>query len=145
MNQPEIKVTPLIDVLLVLLIIFMVITPTRSSSVETAIPSEPTNIDNTPPHPDTLVLKVNGDDSLSLNHIDGLGTVEEPEKAIEYIRDIFRGRTENSALNEKGEITRTVFVKAPRSANYGSVAKVVDAAKIAGAGPVSLQIDMLDE
>jgi biopolymer transport protein ExbD len=37
-----------------------------------------------------------------------------------------------------------VFIKAPRRLDYGSVAKVVDAVKIAGAAPVSLQIDDLD-
>lgn len=145
MNQPEINVTPLIDVLLVLLIIFMVITPTRSSSLEAAIPSEPKNIAIAKEHPDSLVLKINEDRSLTLNHLEKVATVDQPEEAIEMLRKIFRLRTANMAFNDSGSISRTVFVKAPRSVNYGSVAKVVDAAKIAGAGPVSLQIDMLDD
>ena len=41
-------------------------------------------------------------------------------------------------------IERTVFIKAPRSLDYGSVARVVDAVKLAGAYPISLQIDDLD-
>ena len=39
---------------------------------------------------------------------------------------------------------RTVFIKAPRSLDYGSVARVVDAVKMAGAFPISLQIDDLE-
>jgi len=39
---------------------------------------------------------------------------------------------------------RTVFIKAPHDVPYGSVAKVVDAVKLAGAYPISLQIDRLD-
>jgi len=41
-------------------------------------------------------------------------------------------------------IERTVFIKAPRSLDYGSVARVVDAVKVAGAYPISLQIDNLE-
>ena len=41
-------------------------------------------------------------------------------------------------------IERTVFIKAPRSLDYGSVARVVDAVKLAGAYPISLQIDDLE-
>jgi biopolymer transport protein ExbD len=37
-----------------------------------------------------------------------------------------------------------VFIKAPRATNYGSVARVVDAVKLAGAYPISLQIDGLE-
>jgi biopolymer transport protein ExbD len=42
------------------------------------------------------------------------------------------------------QIEKTVFIKAPRKLDYGSVAKLIDAVKRAGASPVSLQIDALD-
>ncbi|MFN0140118.1 MAG: hypothetical protein ACKVQW_08540 [Pyrinomonadaceae bacterium] len=45
-------------------------------------------------------------------------------------------------MNDK--IERTVFIKAPKTIDYGSVARVVDAVKLAGAYPISLQIDHLD-
>ncbi|MEO6052055.1 MAG: hypothetical protein ABIP78_12100, partial [Pyrinomonadaceae bacterium] len=48
----------------------------------------------------------------------------------------------NRPANDR--IERTVFIKAPRSLVYGSVARVVDAVKLAGAYPISLQIDYLD-
>ena len=41
-------------------------------------------------------------------------------------------------------IERTVFIKAPKGMAYGKVVKVVDAVKLAGAAPISLQIDGLE-
>ena len=55
MTRPTINVTPLIDVLLVLLIIFMVVTPMRPSSFKAAIPAERRDTPTVLPHPDTLV------------------------------------------------------------------------------------------
>jgi len=52
MNNPHINVTPLIDVLLVLLIIFMVVAPIRPSSFKARIPSEPDRIADAPPPPE---------------------------------------------------------------------------------------------
>ena len=46
---------------------------------------------------------------------------------------------------EKDEkIEKTVFIKAPRSADYGQVVKLIDAVNLAGANPISLQIDDLE-
>jgi biopolymer transport protein ExbD len=42
------------------------------------------------------------------------------------------------------EIEKTVFIKAPKNINYGSVAKIVDAVKASGAQPIGLQIDDLN-
>src|SRR6186713_3231012 len=58
---PRINVTPLIDVLLVLLIIFMVITPVKPSRFEAKVPAEPKNQQNleVKPNPLTLVVAVN--------------------------------------------------------------------------------------
>jgi len=47
-------------------------------------------------------------------------------------------------LSEAEKIEKTVFIKAPRSIDYGSVTKLIDAVKIAGANPISLQIDDLN-
>ncbi len=151
MNRPEINVTPLIDVLLVLLIIFMVITPTKPSSFEARIPSEPRNIKGVEPDPMTLVVSVNPDSSLSLNTADLRSTVEAPERLIEKLKSVFEDRTRNLAFAYNPDpgvpprIEKTVFIKAPRSLDYGSVAKVIDAVKYAGAYPVSLQIDNIGQ
>ena len=115
MNQPEINVTPLIDVLLVLLIIFMVITPIKPSSLEANIPSEPKLNDIADVNPDALVLAVRSDNTLRLNQLDEMGTVSDPQRAVEKLKEIFRLRTENLAFNNDGKINRSVFIKAPKT------------------------------
>ncbi len=151
--KPSINVTPLIDVLLVLLIIFMVITPMKSTDFKTQIPQEPS--DNMPADSNilTLVVAVNSDSTLRLNTENELGTVENAEELTARLREIFKERLENRAYAERfaerndlsdfEKIEKTVFIKAPRSANYGNVVKVVDAVKLSGANPISLQIDDL--
>ena len=148
MSKPQINVTPLIDVLLVLLIIFMVITPTKPTAFEAKVPAEPTNDPNVDVHPDTLVVAIAPDFTLRLNKNADDGTVDDPQKLIAELRSIFDRRTENMSFAEPDgsppHIQKTVFIKAPRALDYGSVAKVVDAVKTAGASPISLQIDNLD-
>jgi biopolymer transport protein ExbD len=150
MTKPQINVTPLIDVLLVLLIIFMVVTPMKPSAFETRIPAQPDNDPHVYVRPDTLIVSIGTDSKLRLNRDDLPATVADPELLIERLRSVFEQRTQNEAFVINGDgsseqhIQRTVFIKAPRGLDYGSVAKVVDAVKVAGASPVSLQIDGLD-
>ncbi len=150
--KPIINVTPLIDVLLVLLIIFMVITPTKPTDFKTKIPGEPKP--GGEPNPRTLIVSLDSDSTLRLNAETDLGTVREPEKLTERLAAVFRERTANGSYREGAEfdtnlsegerIEKTVFIKAPRSTDYGSVVKVIDAVKIAGASPISLQINDLN-
>ncbi|MBA3599641.1 MAG: biopolymer transporter ExbD [Acidobacteria bacterium] len=152
-NKPNINVTPLIDVLLVLLIIFMVVSPIKPTDFKTKIPQEPTQ-DGAESNIDMLVVAINSNSTLRLNIESDMGTVREPVKLIEKLQTVFRERTKNRAyaddrefrndLPETERIEKTVFIKAPRSIDYGSVVKVIDAVKIAGANPISLQIDDLN-
>ena len=152
-NKPDINVTPLIDVLLVLLIIFMIVSPIKPTDFKTKIPEE-SKQDGVEPHINTLVVEINSDSMLRLNKESDLGSVQKPEKLTARLADIFKQRTENNAyaegkelktdLPETEKIEKTVFIKAPRSIDYGSVVKVIDAVKIAGANPISLQIDDLN-
>lgn len=154
-TKPNINVTPLIDVLLVLLIIFMVIAPIKPTDFKTKIPQESKQNSDTNPHIHTLIVALNSDSSLRLNTENDLGTVAEPEKLITRLSQIFKERTENRVyaenaefrndLSEDAKIEKTVFIKAPRNADYGSVAKVIDAVNLSGANPISLQIDDLEE
>ena len=142
--KPNINVTPLIDVLLVLLIIFMVVSPSKPTAFKAKVPAEPKGEANLPPNPNALIVAVNADASLRLNLEDKVGTVEDSEKLIEKLKAVFSLREREGNLRPgTNEIEKTVFIKAPKNLNYGSVAKVVDAVKLSGAEPIGLQIDDL--
>jgi len=149
MTKPQINVTPLIDVLLVLLIIFMVVTPMKPSAFDAKIPKPPDTTNDVEPNIETLIVVVNPDSSLALNREKLLASIDDPSALVERLRTVFMLREENMAFVDKRDgsipqIQRTVFIKAPKSLSYGSVAKVVDAVKMAGASPISLQIDDLE-
>jgi biopolymer transport protein TolR len=137
MNKPDINVTPLIDVLLVLLIIFMVVTPVKPSKFDAKIPSEPIN-ERVDPNPKTLIVSIDESMALALNAEKLEASVAAPDGLIDRLKYVFEARAENM------ENERTVFIKAPKSIDYGTVAKLVDAVKRSGAAPISLQIDRLD-
>ena len=153
LSAPYINVTPLIDVLLVLLIIFMVVTPHKPSRFTTQVPQGPPP-ENLPPHPWTLVVTIDQDLRLKLNQVDDMGSVNDTAKLSAALAQLFHERKENHAyiygvetrseLTEEDRIQRTVFIKAPRSIHYGDVARVIDGVKGAGATPIGLQIDGLD-
>ncbi len=154
MSKPEINVTPLIDVLLVLLIIFMVVAPLKPSSFKTRVPAEPISNTAVETHPQTLAVIIDRNAALTLNRETGLGTSTDTQPLVARLQAIFAERAANGDVSESfaddpqrpfsDRIERTVFIKAPRDLDYGSVARVVDAVKLAGAYPISLQIDRLD-
>ena len=151
---PEINVTPLIDVLLVLLIIFMIISPLRAARFKTLVPDEPAREQNIIANITTLVVSLDRQGGLRLNGGEALGTARDTSKLAETLAELFRLRRENrayragvadlSALPESERVEKTVFVKAPRSIPYGEVARVIDGIKGAGAHPIGLQIDDLE-
>lgn len=145
---PHINVTPLIDVLLVLLIIFMVITPLKPSRFEAKVPAEPKDEQNVnvKPNPLTLVVAISKETrGITLNN-EPFGDVSDPEKLENKLREVFKER-ENQGVFREGtnEIEKTIFIKSPKSVRYGDVVKVIDAAKAAGASPIGLQIDDLTD
>ena len=144
---PNINVTPLIDVLLVLLIIFMVITPMKPHKFEAKVPAEPKPEDQQvvpKPNPLTLVVAVNGADrKLTLNN-EAAGDVNNPESLTARLSAIFKERETGGVFRDgTNEVEKTVFIKSPRSVKYGEVVRVIDAVKQAGAQPIGLQIDDL--
>ena len=145
---PHINVTPLIDVLLVLLIIFMVITPVKPSKFEAKVPAEPKDQQNleVKPNPLTLVVAINRNDrTLTLNN-EPAGSVDEPDNLINALKSIYTQREQNDVRREgTNEIEKTLFIKSPTSIKYGDVARVIDAVKEAGAQPIGLQIDDLTD
>lgn len=145
---PNINVTPLIDVLLVLLIIFMVITPVKPSKFEAKVPAEPKNQQNldVKPNPLTLVVAINRETKgITLNN-EAAGDVSDASALTAKLSEIFKTRENNGVFRENSnEIEKTIFIKSPKTVKYGDVVKVIDAAKLAGVSPIGLQVDDLTD
>jgi biopolymer transport protein TolR len=149
---PSINVTPLIDVLLVLLIIFMVAAPLKPHRFTAKLPAPPEGR-VLPPDITTLVVTVDVDRSLKLNGLSDMGTVDDMSKLNQKLVSLFAERTKNhvyrdnmatrSDLPEQQRIQKTVFIKAPRTISYGEIARVIDGIKGSGADPIGLQLDGL--
>jgi len=145
---PNINVTPLIDVLLVLLIIFMVITPMKPHKFEAKVPAEPKPDDLTvaKPNPLTLVVAINNADKKVTLNKEPAGDVSDASLLTERLSAIFKEREAQGAFREgTNEVEKTVFIKSSRSAKYGEVVRVLDAVKQANAQPIGLQIDDLEQ
>ena len=144
---PHINVTPLIDVLLVLLIIFMVITPLKPSRFQAKVPAEPKDQpQNVKPNPLTLVVAINRDTkAITLNN-EPYGDVSDTDRLSNKLKEVFKERENTGAFREgTNEVEKTLFIKSPKSIRYGDVVKVIDAVKTAGAEPIGLQIDDLTD
>lgn len=130
--KPFINVTPLIDVLLVLLIIFMVISPIKPRKFEARIPekSRPTDPETVIAN-DSLVVTVNREGGYKLNQQPAANLVE-LEHWLHY------------ALDGRPFDRKAVFIKAPRTLPYGEIVKVIDVMKSAGSTPIGMQMEALD-
>lgn len=153
--SPYINVTPLIDVLLVLLIIFMVVTPSKPSRFKALIPRPPLQERDVVPSDLALVVTIEPDLRLRLNQLAEMGSSDDTSKLSAELARIFKKRKESHLLASGFDgqtrpatderVEKTVFIKAPRSIRYGEVAKVIDSVRSAGAYPVGLQIDELSQ
>jgi biopolymer transport protein ExbD len=145
---PKINVTPLIDVLLVLLIIFMVITPLKPARFEAKIPAEPKDQQqvDVKPNPLTLVVTIDKDTKKVTLNNESAGDVSDASPLTAKLQEIFKQRESNGVFREgTNEVEKTIFIKSNPAVKYGEVVKVIDAAKIAGAQPIGLQVDSIEQ
>jgi len=115
------NVTPLVDVLLVLLIIFMIIVPVRSTGLEARVPQQQSTVE-TAPDPATVVLRIRGDRSLEIN-THSVSWDDLPGR----LRLIY-------AQRPKG----VLFVAAAPQVEFHEVARAIDTARGAGIMQIGL-------
>ncbi len=126
---PNINVTPLIDVLLVLLIIFMVISPKKPHKYEAKLP-EKSQAEQTQPEL-MLVVSVSRENGLLLNQTKAQNLAE--------LNSLL-----HNALDARPSDRKAVFLKGSPNMNYGEVAQVIDTIKESGAAPIGLQLEALE-
>ncbi len=114
----DINVTPLVDVVLVLLIIFMVVTPLLEKDIQVRVPDEDTEV-LPDPDPDQIVVSIEESGSIKLN----TETVDDAS----YVERMKR------VLAAKAPDERLVFFIPEEKANYGRVVFALDGARAAGA------------
>jgi|SRR5688572_12564082 len=126
----EINVTPMADVMLVLLIIFMVVTPMLQKGVnvdmaKTHNPSEMTEADKE----DSVLIAVARDGKFYLNQ-DRINIDDLTARVTDLLAD---------------RLDKTIFVKGDFRAKYGDVVQVVDNLRAAGVDQIGLLTEKVDE
>ena len=122
-HRAEINVTPMIDVLLVLIIIFMVIAPIPSRGLNALLPQSASQDHRAAPPPShDIVVTVNGDHTVSLN--------QEPVQLVDLhdrLLDLFGNHPNH-----------VVFVRGQKGLEFRQIAEVIDIARGVGLDRIAL-------
>jgi len=134
-SMADINVTPMIDILLVLLIIFMVIVPVTPKGLDALVPQPPKDQQKTPPQSDRTIVvqvmykpgqvpsyKINEDDVNS-----GQGGKAADTELLQKLTQIFANRAE-----------RVMFVRGDDDVNFAYIAQVIDIGRAANVDHIGL-------
>jgi len=126
----DINVTPMVDIMLVLLIIFMVITPMlqKTFSVDKVKAQKPRDLADGEKE-DAVVIAVTRDGSLFLG-----STKVHPDEITNKVKDMISNR-----------VDKTVYLKSDANAKYGDVVKVVDNVRAANVESLGLLAEKLEK
>jgi len=121
----NINITPYIDILLVLLIIFMVITPIVQRDLEVKVPQTSTDDAPSAPDPSLVVVTISETAQIAINGLD-----QTLQQLGPKLQEIYRQQS-----------NKNMFISGSSKLAYGDVVRVIDIAKGAGAGDIGLLLE----